>query len=138
LRWPDVDLDEGFVEVRRNIVQLGKQTEEGAPKSGESQRLIALDDDTMAVLRAHRDRQRKERADLGQPWAADGFVFATVEGGSLNPDYVSRHLTALIKVVAIPLITLHLTVCSPESPDAQISSPGGSTTSFVGPPGLPP
>ncbi len=107
LRWPDVDLDDGFIEIRRNIVQLGKQTEEGAPKSGESQRLIALDDDTIAVLRAHRDRQQKERADLGQQWAADSFVFATAEGGSLNPDYVSRHLTALIKTVAVPVITLH-------------------------------
>lgn len=34
LRWADVDLDDGFVEVRRNIVQLGKQTEEGAPDEG--------------------------------------------------------------------------------------------------------
>jgi integrase len=36
LRWCDVDPDEGFLEVRRNIVQLGSQTVEGTPKSEES------------------------------------------------------------------------------------------------------
>ncbi len=77
----------------------------GTPKSEESQRLIALDDDTIAVLLAHRDRQQKEFAELGLDWSEDGFVFVGIYGGAPSPDYVSWHLKA-------PRIRIRRVACS--------------------------
>ncbi len=107
LRWPGIDLDEGFIEISRNIVQLGYATEEGTPKSAESERVIALDDDTIAVLRAHRARQDAERLRLGRAYRDDGLVFAKEDGSPLHPEYVSRHLRVLIKRARVPAITFH-------------------------------
>jgi integrase len=107
LRWPGIDLDEGFIEISRNIVQLGYATEEGTPKSEESERVIALDNYTIAVLRAHRARQDAERLRLGRAYRDDGLVFAKEDGSPLHPEYVSRHLRVLIKRAGVPAITFH-------------------------------
>jgi integrase len=107
LRWCDLDLGEGIAEIRRNMLQPGSRIEEGTPKSEESNRLIALDADSVTVLRGLQDRQRHVRAAIGLAWDPDGFVFAAPDGQPLNPDYVSRHLAVLIKAAEVPLITLH-------------------------------
>jgi integrase len=107
LRWTDIDLDEGFLEISRNVVQLGYATEEGTPKSEESERVIALDDDTIAVLTAHKARQYAERRLLGPAYQDDGLVFAKADGSPLHPEYVSRHLRVLIKRAGVPPITFH-------------------------------
>jgi integrase len=76
LRWEDLDLDDGLLEVCRSTVQIGYTTQDGAPKSGTSNRLIALDDDNVAVLKAHRARQQRERLALGAAYQDHGLVFA--------------------------------------------------------------
>jgi hypothetical protein len=77
------------------------------PKSEESERVIALDNYTIAVLRAHRARQDAERLRLGRAYRDDGLVFAKEDGSPLHPEYVSRHLRVLIKRAGVPAITFH-------------------------------
>jgi hypothetical protein len=71
LKWTNLDLDEGLFEVGKQIVQLGWETEETEPKS-DSDGTVALDSLTVAVLRAHRQRQLKERAAWGEAWTNSG------------------------------------------------------------------
>ncbi|MEU6731252.1 hypothetical protein ABZ917_46730 [Nonomuraea wenchangensis] len=76
-RWKDVDLDAGSAGVRWQIAQLGWETIQGKPKTEASDRVIALDADTVAVLRAHKRSQAADRLAAGEAWADSGFVFTS-------------------------------------------------------------
>jgi integrase len=55
LRWDDVDLDGSRVQVRQAVTTAGNEIVIDGPKTRRSRRSIALDDDTVAALRSHRN-----------------------------------------------------------------------------------
>ena len=59
LRWQDVDLDRGWLEVRHTLVRGTREL--APPKTEQARRRIALDGDTLAMLRAHRITQASIR-----------------------------------------------------------------------------
>jgi integrase len=107
LPWADVDLDAATATVRQQIVQLGWETEEGEPKTASGVRVIALDADTVAVLRGHRARQSAERLQCGSAWVSTGLVFTREDGSAVHPDYVTRHFERLVRAADLPPIRLH-------------------------------
>jgi len=96
LRWPNVDLDAAVIDVSEQVIQVGWETEVTSPKSG-SEGLVALDSATVAMLRAHRRRQLKERLAWGAAWNDTGYVFTKESGEPVHPDYVSRHFARLVR-----------------------------------------
>ena len=91
LRWRDVDLDAATVSVRRSAGMVrnageGAEVHEGDTKSGKP-RVVDLDDDAAAVLRAH----RKDRGSMALQLITPGsLVFGDIEGGHRNPEHISR------------------------------------------------
>ncbi|GGP02247.1 hypothetical protein GCM10012278_08720 [Nonomuraea glycinis] len=71
LRWKDVDLDAGTVSIAWQLVQLAGRIHEGRPKTNASMRTVALDAETIAILRAHQRRQHQERLATGEAWRGD-------------------------------------------------------------------
>ena len=106
LSWSDVDLDNGVVLIREQVVQLGWRTQRTTPKAG-SERMIALDTGTTQVLRAHRDRQDGQLRDLGLPRRSVPYVFTRADGELVHPNFVTRHFAQLIAVAELPPIRLH-------------------------------
>jgi len=106
LCWAEVDLDQGLLTVSWQIVQLGYATEGGEPKA-DSTRTIALDRETVAVLRAHRARQASERLAWGPAWIDSGRVFTREDGSEPHPEYVTRHFERLYREAGLPPIRLH-------------------------------
>ncbi|GAA3118550.1 tyrosine-type recombinase/integrase [Planomonospora alba] len=107
LRWKDVDLEGGTVTVAWQLVQLAWQVHEGRPKTDASERTLALDADTTAILRAHRTRQHQERIALGAAWKATGFVFTQHDGDRLHPQHVSDQFLWLAYQAGLPPVRLH-------------------------------
>jgi integrase len=108
LRWTDVDLEGRTVTVTEQSVQLGWQTERSAPKTDSGARTaIALDADTAAVLRAHRDRQQLERKMWGQGWVSTGLVFTREDGSELHPATVTARFHRLVRDADLPPVRLH-------------------------------
>jgi integrase len=97
LTWADLDLAAATVTISRNVVLIGGKPVPGTPKSEFSNRTIALDPSTVAVLRAHKKRQEAERDALGEAYFNHGLVFAEADGTPLNPQFASRHLDVLIR-----------------------------------------
>lgn len=64
IRWPDVELDAGYLRITQQVVQLGWATEVGKPKTDSGERTVSLDSATVEVLRRWRDRQDAERSAL--------------------------------------------------------------------------
>jgi integrase len=71
LRWADVDLANGLVRITRTLIttEARRKGEPGMswgnPKPAKGRRSVALDDTTVAALKAHRSRQLEERLSLG-------------------------------------------------------------------------
>ena len=71
------------------------------PKTRRSERIVALDRTTVAVLRAHRARQREERAALGSRYNDSGYVFIRPNGDPMAPDWLSRYFRQLSDAVGL-------------------------------------
>ena len=106
LPWAEVDLPGRNIHVNQQIVQLGYRTETGPPKA-DSGRPVVLDEDSVAVLRAHKGRQNSERLAWGPAWVESGLVFTRENGAPLHPEYVTRHFERLVGDAGLPPIRLH-------------------------------
>jgi integrase len=107
LRWADIDLDAGRLAVRRTLITVGYRVEWSEPKTEASRRVIALDPDTVQVLRGHRRRQFEERLALGVGYRDGDLVFATVTGDPVHPGSVSQSFDRLVTVAKVRRIRLH-------------------------------
>lgn len=107
LHWTDVDLDAAQLAVRWQIAQLGWATRLKAPKTDSSDDIVALDTETVTVLRAHRTRQRKRRLAVGAAWVDTGLVFTTSTGEAVHPADVTDHFQHLARQAGLPPIRLH-------------------------------
>jgi integrase len=80
LRWEDVDYDQGVLYVRQQVIAAGKNITLGPPKTKAGERTVALSEATVALLRQHQARQRRERLQWGEAWQDTGLVFTCEDG----------------------------------------------------------
>lgn len=107
LEWSEVDLDAGEVAIVRQRIEVGGRPEEGAPKSEAGNRVISLDERTVAVLRAHRTAQVERRLSSVWDTRGDQKVFCQANGAPLSPSAVSKRFRALVAQQDLPPIRLH-------------------------------
>ncbi|MEY9938598.1 integrase [Streptacidiphilus sp. MAP5-3] len=106
-RWMDTDLSGGLLTVAKQLVVDGWEVYEDDPKTDAGARTIALDTDTVAVLRDHRERQEADRAKWDTAWVETGRVFTREDGSWLHPVNVSDRFKELCAEVGLPPIRLH-------------------------------
>ncbi|MGN9779833.1 tyrosine-type recombinase/integrase [Nonomuraea sp. ZG12] len=107
LRWSDIDFHAGTIGVHWQITQLGWQPVQGKPKTEASDRTIAVDAETMTVLKEHQQRQRKERLAMGEDWVDSGFVFTDTLGRPLHPQHATDAFYWLAYQAGLPPVRLH-------------------------------
>lgn len=104
VRWPEVDLDQGFITLENSVVRKprkGVVLRLGTLKSNASRRPLALDPETVRLLRVHRKRQSEER--LACPGREDhDLVFTREDGSPLAPEWVTRRFNALVEQIGLP------------------------------------
>jgi integrase len=106
-RWIDTHLDAGSMDVFNQLVQYGWETGMDTPKTDDSAATVALDADTVLILRTHRKRQDAERQAAGGKWVETGLVFTQEDGSPLHPADVTEHFKFLVKQAGLPPIRLH-------------------------------
>ncbi|CAN5732609.1 site-specific integrase [soil metagenome] len=107
LRWTDVDLDVARLSIRQARLSIRYEIEVEEPKSARSRRSIALDVETVQVLRAWRAAQLRERLEWGPAWTDSGLVFTREDGVGLHPDRISKLFDSLVARSGLPRIRLH-------------------------------
>jgi len=107
LRWSDVDLEAKRLTVTVQLTVVGGVVEEGPTKSEAGERSVPLDDGLVAMLKAHRTQQRKDRLAWGEAWVDSGRVFVLEDGSQLNPDSVSERFRAITRAADLPPVRLH-------------------------------
>ena len=96
LRWHDVDLDGGVLEIRRNYVRARRQGVEKDTKTHRMRR-IALDSETVEVLRAHRARYEAAASAVGVEPTDEAFLFSydPLHTKPCSPDGISHRYTLM-------------------------------------------
>ena len=108
LRWSDVDLEKGVLQVRRNLAYVyGIGYVEAEPKSKKGRRRIMLSSAVIAALREHRVHQEEARIKMGDRWKDYGLVFCNVHGGYFNGNTVWSLFKKLLKEAGLPDVRFH-------------------------------
>ncbi|WP_433433128.1 tyrosine-type recombinase/integrase [Nonomuraea sp. CA-141351] len=107
LRWTDVDLQAAELTMAQQRVHADGHVVVGPPNSTASCRVVALDAETVRVLRRHRERQKELSATAGTRWQDSGYVFTTATGAALRPDYLTGRFRRLVTTSGQPPIRLH-------------------------------
>jgi integrase len=88
-------------------VQLGWEATASTPKTEASDATVALDKDTVVVLKAWRKAQLAERLRWGKAWTDTGHVFTAERGGPLHPDRITDIFEWAAFKAGLPPIRLH-------------------------------
>ena len=102
-----MDLARGVVRVRRQLTRTKDGLSFTAPKRGKS-RVVRITEGTVAVLRAHRGRQNKDRLRLGTFWQDHGLVFTSTIGTPVDVGNLTyRSFRPLLERAGLPQIRVH-------------------------------
>lgn len=103
LHWEDVDLGEGVLHVRRNIVYVrGKGIVVQPPKTEKGNRMVPIPKLVLKMLEGHRERLEK-----GGLYRSDGPVFPSRTGGYIYPDNFERTFRQLRRQAGLEGVNLH-------------------------------
>jgi integrase len=108
LRWRDMDLDEGFLAVRRGaryVARTGFVFDE--PKTKRGRRTIGLSPHICVALQGHRLAQTEEKARLGAAWEYPELVFPTSVGTPMQGSWLLRQLRQRLARADLPKIRFH-------------------------------
>lgn len=107
LRWPNVDLEAGSLQVLETTVLADGKSMSSTPKTAAGKRRVPLDDYLVTVLKDHRRRQREEHLAVGADWAPGDYVFTDQTGVPLLPDHVSDKHAKLCEAAGLAHIRMH-------------------------------
>ncbi|MFD4143674.1 tyrosine-type recombinase/integrase [Streptomyces sp. NPDC058572] len=105
--WSETNLCRHSLTVTGQLVQDGWEVEASEPKTDSGFRAVALDDDTVHVLKRHREQQEADRAEWGSAWVNTGLVFTQENGSWLHPGKVTDLFERLVAASGLPPIRLH-------------------------------
>jgi integrase len=104
LKWDDLDLEAGMLQVRRTLSEPKGGYIFEAPKSGKG-RSIRLTRKATLALREHRKRQLEERMQKAGLWQEQGLVFPSGVGTPLSGGNLNRTFKATLQRAGLPKST---------------------------------
>ena len=108
LKWEDVDLEAGTLQVRRTLATAKGGPVLTIPKTKSSRRSVKLTRSAIEALRSHLERQLEEIDKAGSLWQENGLIFASESGKPLDRRYLtSRRFKALLKRAGLPRVRFH-------------------------------
>jgi integrase len=111
LKWDDVDLEDGSLQVRRTLTITKSGPVFTAPKTTSSRRSVKLTSNATEALKSHLERQLAEIDRVGSLWCpgdADGLIFASETGEPLDRRAVTKQeFKPLLRRVGLPEIRFH-------------------------------
>jgi len=105
LRWTDVDLEHGAIEVLQQLATVGGRPVMKQLKTVSSDRVLAIGPRAVEVLLVHRTRQAAEHVVLGLDVREAELVFTSEVGGWIDPNNIGRIMTRLAKDAGVPRLT---------------------------------
>ncbi len=97
LRWQDIDLDHGTIQVEQQVRLMGNRPEIGPLKTESSRRLLYASQDLLDLLARHQREQAERRGVIGSAWPDTDLVFTSAVGTMLDPHNLNRAIAVICK-----------------------------------------
>lgn len=110
LRWKNIDLEAGNLQIKENLVVVKGGAIFQEPKTKSSKRDINLPPHINAELKKHKKVQAEERLRLGDQYKNNDLVFCRKDGDPLHPRSFSEHFEKLVRKLqaeGFPKISFH-------------------------------
>lgn len=108
LKWAEVDLERGTLQVRATLQATPDGYEFAPTKTAKSRRQVTLTRAAVTALRRHRVRQNEERMALGTGWTDIDLVYANAVGRPVNAsNLLHQRFHPLLKRADLPRIRFH-------------------------------
>ncbi len=108
LRWSDIDLEKGYLQIRRTVRRVFQRgLIESEPKTASSRRKIVLSPFLVEVLKQHRIRQLEARLQAGSAWKENNIVFCNPYGEFRDPAAVIKAFKKLLVDAGLPVMRFH-------------------------------
>jgi integrase len=108
LKWDDVDLEDGSLQVRCTLTITKNGLVFTSPKTAGSRRSVKLTGMATDALKSHLERQLGEIDRVGSLWSENGLIFASETGDPLGRRAVTASkFKPLLKRAGLPEIRFH-------------------------------
>jgi integrase len=113
LTWDALDLKKGTIRIYRQLKRIpmaggGKEFVLQTTKKPASDRTLDIDEDIIAMLRAHRANQLEEKLIAGKRWKDTfGLVFVTETGAPIHPSNLLKHFHKTLAAAELPKVRIH-------------------------------
>jgi integrase len=107
LRWSDIDLDAGVLEVTQSLQRIGGELRFVRPKTDDSERTVPLPEICTKALKDHRERQDDEKQNAGEDWLDHDLVFPARLGTPMEPDNLRRSWGRICKAAGLDGVRFH-------------------------------
>jgi integrase len=102
-----VNLDEGWLKVRKTLGRISTQLVFSEPKTERSRRTVPLSPAVVAMLRKHRAAQKADRLRAGDQWQDSGLVFTTEFGRAVDPRNFLRVIEDAARSAGVEGVGVH-------------------------------
>lgn len=106
LKWEDVDLEKGIINVKRSVYIQDGMFKEKAPKNG-SPYTTFMPNSLCVVLKKHRNRQKRNKLLLGKSYVTSPYVITLDDGTRPRPESLYRAFTRKVKKSGLPYVNIH-------------------------------
>jgi len=109
LKWENVDLDNGTIEIKSQRVRTKTMgVIEKELKTEESRGVLPISRGLVEILMHHKELQDKEKALMGDTYCDRGYVFAQIDGKPLEPTNIGKdYFDRLQERAGVRRITFH-------------------------------
>jgi integrase len=114
LRWSDIDLDTGRIDVVRSGQWIAGRWVETEPKTRSGRRTIYVGEQGIRLLRRQKALVARLKLQAGPNWREHRLIFPRADGRPLTPSQVAAAVKRLCKAAGIP--ALRTTRCGTHQP----------------------
>jgi integrase len=107
LKWADVDLAEGWLQVVRSVEQVRDKVAYKQTKTAKGRRRIPLPAFAVIALRSHKARQSELRMRLGSRYTDNDLVCPRDDGSLWPPDYFTSSFIWALRSRKLPPMRFH-------------------------------
>lgn len=107
LKWSAINFENDTFTIEATVVRFSEILEKQTTKNQASHRTYPMTPDIRQMLLSIKERQEEMKELLGNSYVDSGYVFTWDDGRILNPDFVSRKFTQILKANGLPHIRYH-------------------------------